>query len=106
MFKKIITSVFAFALMPTSVSAADGPFGIEWGKSLSEIEAMGVTCSNKSTEDRFTTCKTTSLPKDLSISEQYVLVFDKKYHLQKVQMISKDIDNDIAGSDGKKPIQT
>lgn len=102
MFKKFITSVFAFALIPTSVIAADGPFGIDWGKSLSEIEAMGVTCSNKSTEDRFTICKTTSLPKNLSISEQYALYFDKKYHLQKVQMVSRNIENDITGSDGKE----
>ncbi len=102
MFKIIITSVFAFALIPTSAIAGEGPFGIDWGNSISEIEAMGVTCSNKSTKDRFTICKTASLPKNLSISEEYVLYFDKKYYLQKVKMTSKDIDNDISGSDGKE----
>ena len=101
MINKLLLPVFLF-LPYASAMAGDGPFGIIWGKSISETEALGVSCGEKVKKDRFTICKTTKLPKNLSISEQYALYFDKKYNLQKVTMVSKDITGDIYGSDGKE----
>jgi hypothetical protein len=46
--------------------------------------------------------KTNHLPNDLSIAEQYTLVFDTEYNLQKIILISKDIDSDLYGSKGKE----
>ena len=46
--------------------------------------------------------KVTSLPKDLTIAEFYYLIFVTEKHLQKIVMSSKDIKNDLYGSEGKK----
>jgi len=100
MIKKLLLPVLLF--LPYANVMADGPFGTIWGKSISGTEAQGVSCGEKTAKNRFTICKTTKLPKNLSISEQYSLYFDKKYNLQKVTMISKDITGDPYGSDGKE----
>ena len=101
MSKKLLLSILLLLPYTTAV-AAGGPFGIIWSNSIKQTEAKGVSCKAKIKKDRFTICKTNKLPKNISISEQYALYFDKKYKLQKVTMISKDITDDIYGSEGKE----
>ena len=99
-FKFFISLSFLFASATTF--GADGPFGLGWGMSEQDTKILGVNCEEKTTQSRITVCKTTSLPKNLSISDQYALYIDGKYQLQKVTMISEIISNDIYGSEGKE----
>lgn len=90
-------------LVQHSIALADkAPFGLDWGKSIGEIEAEGVSCKGKVKDGRFTICRADKLPKNISISEQYALYFDEKFNLQKVVMVSKGITEDIYGLEGKE----
>lgn len=97
--------VIILALLSASVvnaGAQSGPFGIKWGSTLKELEAQGVKLEKVNSEGRFSTYTTENMPKKFSLAEKYALVFDKQYQLQKVIMISKDINGDVYGTEGKE----
>lgn len=80
----------------------DGAFGLSWGMTKSQVEKLGIKVEPKSAQGRIETFIATSLPKNISITESYLLSFDNKFNLQKVEMMSKDIDGDIYGNKGKE----
>jgi len=101
MIKKLLLATFI--LVQNSIALADkAPFGLDWGKSIGEIEAKGISCKGKVKDGRFTICRADKLPKNISISEQYALYFDEKFNLQKIVMVSKNITEDIYGLEGKE----
>ena len=95
-------SMFIFFLVVTPVQSAEAPFGVNWGESKSAIERKGITLENSDRKGSIAAFKTKQLPKNLSIAEQYVLYIDNEYQLQKIIMVSKDIDEDLYGSKGKE----
>jgi len=88
-----------------SAYADDGPFGLRWGATEKDLVEQGVIFKKESDEGGFETFITTSLPKNLSIADMYVLLVHKKYELQKVVMFSKEIEGDIYGTKGKEIYQ-
>lgn len=82
--------------------STEAPFGLSWGENKSAVENKGVNLQASGGKGRMTSYKTNHLPNDLSIAEQYTLIFDTEYNLQKIILISKDIDSDLYGSEGKK----
>lgn len=82
--------------------STEAPFGLGWGESKSAVENKGVNLQVSGGKGRMSSYKTNHLPNDLSIAEQYNLVFDTEYNLQKIILISKDIDSDLYGSKGKE----
>ena len=95
----IISTIISF-----NSFSSDGPFGTTWGQSVGELEKAGMICAEKETDSKndLVTCKTSSLPKDISIKDFYYLLFSDTYGLQKVVMISSDITGDITGREGKE----
>ena len=83
-------------------SDQDAPFGLVWSMTKAQVEKLSVSLEPSSTRDGLEIFKATSLPNNVSMSEFYILTFDKTYHLQRIQMISKDITGDIYGSEGKE----
>lgn len=106
---KAIIIILAVLLLCSSTFAEtnNGPFGIKWGASVKELKSMGIKLKISSeSEGRFTIYTSSKLPKNLSMAEQYVLLFDKQFKLQKVMMISEDITGDVYGSEGKETYST
>ncbi len=95
--------LFIILICPTIVFSVDneGPFGLNWGSKPKEIISAGISLLNETNQGRFKLYEVKSLPKNLSIAENYILIFDNKYGLQKVVMISKNITGDIYGTEGK-----
>ena len=87
---------------PTMSVADEGPFGITWGMTKYQVQALGVQMEPSSAKLGIQSFKATNLPKSISIADFYGLTFDTKRGLQKVTMISKDIVDDPYGSEGKK----
>lgn len=96
--------VLIAALPLTKAAAADGDeamFGLRWGMSPKDVSSLGVTLAKKSADRNLETYTTTSLPRNLSDTEQYNLIFaDGK--LVKLVSISKDITGDPSGARGKE----
>jgi len=82
--------------------STEAPFGLSWGESKSAVENKGINLQASGGQGRVSSYKTNHLPNDLSIAELYTLIFDTEYNLQKIILISKDIDSDIYGSKGKE----
>lgn len=103
------TLIFAsLFFVPLGASAADGDdalFGLRWGMSPSEIKANGVTLTKVKAEKNLETYRSTSLPKNISDSESYTLVFANG-KLVKLWSVSKNIEGDPSGSQGKERFET
>lgn len=79
----------------------EAPFGLEWGSQKSALARSGISftdCENMGWVER---CRTKSVPKNLSTSDFYLVLFSKKYGLQKVMMLGETISGDIYGNTGK-----
>lgn len=106
--KKLLMLVLAISILFGAESfcaakeVSNGPFGLTWGSSIDEVRALGIQLTEVDKKGRLTICMTTSLPKNLSIGKDYVLLFDSQYGLQKAIMISKAITDDVYGTKGKK----
>lgn len=85
------------------VSAQDNNamFGLKWGMSPQQISAMGITLNKTGSERNFSHYTTDSLPKNLSYSESFSLIFDEN-SLVKMKMVSVSIEGDLFGTEGKK----
>ena len=80
----------------------DGPFGLSWGSSISTLNGLGVNLIKTSSSGNISIYKSTSLPKNVSFAKSYTLLFHPSQGLQKVVMVSKNINNDITGSKGRE----
>lgn len=105
-----IRVLFSIALVTSSftVSAADGDdalFGLKWGMTPAEVKAAGANITMKKGDRNIDTYSATSVPRGLSDFESYSFVFsDGK--LVKLWGLSKDIENDLSGRDGKQKFET
>jgi hypothetical protein len=99
---KILLPVI-FLLISVNVLAKEviAPFGLEWGQTKQKLKDKSILLTNCSTEKKITTCQTKKPTKGVSFGDFYVLYIDALKGLQKVTMISKDLDSDISGSAGK-----
>ena len=91
----------------SSSKTRDAPFGLRWGVTEAQItHLLGIEIQERVDSDLplgvTAILTTTSLPKNLTIAEFYQLIFVAEKHLQKIVMYSKDIENDVYGSEGKK----
>ena len=77
-------------------------FGLYWGATKSEIEALGVKLTKEGQDKTFYYYKTSSLPKNLKDSNYYLLIFEKNKNLQKIVMISNHIDDTLSGLKGRE----
>jgi hypothetical protein len=100
-FRRTKLAVLAMLLWSTVSVADEGPFGITWGMSKSQVKALGVDMEPSSAKLSLESFKVKKLPKSISIAEFYGLTFDTKHGLQKVTMLSKDIVDDPYGREGK-----
>ncbi|NOS98753.1 MAG: hypothetical protein HOP25_09830 [Methylotenera sp.] len=91
------------AVTPNSV---DGPFGLSWGSTESKVKSMGVTLIKTTSSGNVNVYTSTSLPKNISFAESYTLLFNPSQGLQKVTVVSKNINNDITGREGKELYET
>ena len=98
----LVITVAILGLVPSIALSDDGPFGLTWGMSKDQVKELGVSQETAAAKLNLEVFATTSLPRNLSIAEKYELVFDKRFGLQKVQMVSKDITDDLLGVEGKK----
>ena len=89
-------------LVAPSLAIADAPFGLTWGMSKAEVESLGVTLLESSSEGSIAFYRTDELPIDLSNAEIYSLVIEEDRGLQKVTMVSDNIENDAYGDEGKR----
>lgn len=95
-----------FLLIAACVSSLaysqEGPFGLYWGESESQIKARGVSLVQNKRDGEFVFFRTNKTPKNLSVADVYSLIVHDRYGLQKVTSYSKDVKDDITGSEGKK----
>ncbi len=80
--------------------AEDAPFGLKWGASPQELKNLNL--KKESSDANTTIYSTVTPPKNISIASEYYLIFDNEIQLQKIIMISKNIDNDTYGINGKE----
>ena len=99
--KAVILTILLAIQYASFGAESDGPFGLSWGMTKSQVGEYGVKLEPKAAQGNMEFLVAKSLPKNLSIAESYALSFDKKFHLQRVEMVSKDIDGDIYGTEGK-----
>lgn len=93
-------------LLPLAVSAQsvekEAPFGLSWGMSYDQLDKLDVLLTEVSNTDGMLIYKTTSLPKNLSEIDYYLLVVTKKRGLQKISVIGETIGEDPSGRKGKE----
>jgi len=82
-------------------AGGDAMFGLIFGQTPKEIRDKGITLVFEKADYNFTIYSCVSLPKNFSTVEKYHLVFSDD-SLVKITMLTKDITNDIYGSNGKK----
>ena len=92
----LVASICNFAI------AQDGPFGLQWGDTAQELREKGLTLSDTKRDGLFSIYRTTSMPKNISIAESYSMIIHDRFGLQKVSVISKNIENDPTGREGKQ----
>lgn len=101
-------AIWSLTVFTAAAFAADGDeamFGLKWGMNPSDLKAIGIALAKTKGERNLETYKTTSLPKNLSEVESYILIFaDGK--LAKITAIGKDITNDPTGSSGKDRVES
>lgn len=100
--KSLFLFVCFLLLSPVSFSAENGPFGLSWGLKESDLRSKGVKLERISSTINLEVFKTTYLPKNISISESYLIIIHRRFGLQKVVMVSKNITEDAYGSKGKE----
>lgn len=100
--KFFLIVVFALFNLTGIAIADDAPFGLSWGMTVKELQDKGIHLEKGAGNNHFQNFKTESLPQNISIAKNYILIFSKKYNLQKLAMVSKTITDDIYGSEGKK----
>lgn len=97
-----LKAAFIILIMSFCIMAQDNAlFGLKWGMTTQQIKAMGISLEKKSAEWNFSTYAADTMPKTLSFSEGFVLIFDDNA-LVKVKMISKSITEDPYGTEGKE----
>jgi hypothetical protein len=103
MFKLLITISFVFLTCYTFAEGkvVEAPFGLKWGITKEALGDAGIIFSECSDEGWVEQCRTESVPKNISMGDFYLLLFTKKYGLQKAVMLGKDISGDPNGSSGK-----
>ncbi len=85
---------------PLSLKAQEAaPFGLTWGASLSQIEAMGVTLEPVEGGEIYQTKK---LPHNKEWAENFALLIDKKQGLLRIVAYGGDILNDQDGQMGRR----
>lgn len=99
--KKILVAILICSFS-SFIYAEDAPFGLTWGSSPQDITSLNITLKKESTDKNISTYSTSSLPKNISIAGQYLLIFDDEAQLQKIVMVSKDITGDPYGRNGKE----
>ena len=105
--KAILLMILITAVANTGFAREqDAPFGLVWGMTKVQAEKLGVRLEQSSSSDGLDIFKATSLPNSVSIAEFYSLTFDRTHHLQRIQMISKNITGDIYGTEGKEKYAT
>ena len=101
--KLIFTFLMTIAIA-SQVIAADGDeamFGLRWGMSPSDVKSLDTVLTKTEAERNLEYYTTTSLPKNVSDIDKYLLIFaDGK--LVKITAIGTDITGDPSGSKGKQ----
>lgn len=87
----------SFSAKGNDISA---PFGFEWRQSYQQI-GKKVKLTGCSTRKHLMVCETTKPIKKVSYGERYMVVIDNKYGLQKIILVSENINSDIMGIEGK-----
>lgn len=100
-FRLFIFSLICIIAAQSAFAEADAPFGLAWGMTKADVTRLGVILEPHSAHNGIEILKTSKLPKNLSIAEGYALSLDGKHNLQRIQMLSKNIDNDPTGRGGK-----
>jgi hypothetical protein len=75
----------------------DAPLGLKWGMKISEV-----SCTPLSQEANLTVCDIKSPPKKMADAFSYMLVFDEDEGLQKIMILTDDIEGDVYGFKGKE----
>ena len=76
------------------------PFGLQWGMSIEEVTAMGVTLTPHPSKKDVYSAK--ALPKNLSDGEIYILRFKRGFGLVRVGALTSAITLDLDGAQGKE----
>ena len=105
MFISTLKKIACFCLLlifccPLSLKAQEAaPFGLTWGASLKQIEALGVKLEPVEGGDIYQTKK---LPHNEEWAENYALLVDKKQGLIRIVAYGGDILNDRDGQMGRR----
>jgi hypothetical protein len=75
----------------------DAPLGLKWGMKISEV-----SCTPLSQEANLTVCDIKNPPKKMADAFSYMLVFDEDEGLQKIMILTDDIEGDVYGFKGKE----
>jgi hypothetical protein len=102
-----LTSFFCilYLFSPITATAQDADkealFGLTWGITVESLQKQGIKLDKKKADRNLENYECSSLPKNLSDAESYILVFsDNK--LVKIIAATKNIEGDIYGREGKE----
>lgn len=95
------TLVVALCLS-VSARAAGHVFGVDWQSTPSQLRSQGIALKLQKTQGRLSMYETTTLPKNLSDAETYLLIFDKTRGLVKIIMVGRSFTRDPDGTQGKQ----
>lgn len=89
-------------LLALPALAAESVFGLQWQVTPAQLQAQGVQLQLRKTDGRLSMYKATSLPKNVSDAEWYLLIFDKDQGLVKVILATRSFTGDTDGARGKQ----
>ena len=98
----LISLLLTGLLAALPASAAEQVFGLRWQHTPTQLQAQGIHLDLRKTDGRLSMYKATSLPKNVSDAEWYLLIFDKDAGLVKVIMATRSFTGDTAGTHGKQ----
>jgi len=97
--------IFTCVIVPAR-AAELAPFGLSWGASKEQAEALGVQLTAAGQDENGKNFVAKNLPKILSDIKIVILSFGFNNQLHRVAAIGKNIDNDPYGSEVKKRYQS
>lgn len=87
-------------LLTAPALAEDAPYGLRWGASIEELKTRGFSGDVQQDDGQMKIFQTTKLPNAPSYSDFARLGVDRKFGLQRILWVSKEILDDPSGEKG------
>ena len=100
--KEAAAVLCAMTIACSVATASEGPFGLAWGASVSDLAGGGVELTKQRSDGAVTSYAASLLPEGSSFAKAYSVMIDGAHGLQRAAFVTESITNDLVGMDGKQ----